>query len=87
VEEAHGNVAPQPFYASAEVDGSVPQLPQLLRLEEVAKALGTTEWYLRRLVAERRIPFIKVGYFVRFDPADVSRWLTAHRVKVVKHRP
>ena len=64
-----------------------PQPPQLLRMEEVAKALGTTERHLRRLVAERRIPFIKVGYFVRFDPADVSRWLAAHRVEVVKHRP
>jgi hypothetical protein len=27
---------------------------------------------VRRLVAERRIPYVKVGRFVRFDPADVS---------------
>lgn len=62
------------------------QLPELLRIDEVAKTLCTTERHLRRLVAERRIPFVKVGHFVRFDPADVLRWLTDHRVEVVERR-
>lgn len=53
-------ISPDP---SARLDKSTPaspQLPELLRIDEVAKALCTTERHLRRLVAERKIPFVKV---------------------------
>ena len=33
------------------------------------------EAHIRRLVAERRIPFIKWGHLLRFDPAEIERWL------------
>ncbi|MHB1554883.1 MAG: helix-turn-helix domain-containing protein [Acidimicrobiales bacterium] len=61
---------------------AAPPLPELVRLDEVAKALCVTERHLRRLIAERRIPFVKVGYFIRFDPHEIARWVTAHRVEV-----
>lgn len=61
-------------------------LPALVRMDTVAEALGVTERHIRRLVAERRIPFVKVGYFVRFDPREVARWLDAHRVEVLTPR-
>lgn len=61
-------------------DGAPADLPELVRMDVVAKALCVTERHLRRLVAERRIPFVKVGYFVRFDPNEVARWVAAHRV-------
>jgi excisionase family DNA binding protein len=51
------------------------QLPQLLTIEQLAAHLGVTPRHIRRLIAERRIPHLKVGRFVRFDPADVSTWL------------
>ena len=38
-------------------------------------ALGTTRRHVQRLVAERRMPFVKVGRFVRFDPAALDVWL------------
>src|SRR3954467_13957425 len=50
-------------------------LPQLLDMSEVAARLSTTERHVRRLVSERRIPFVRVGRFIRFDPADVAAWL------------
>lgn len=56
-------------------------LPELVRLEDVAQALGITERHVRRLVDERRIPFVKVGAFVRFEPAQVARWVEAQRVE------
>jgi len=31
-------------------------------------------------VFERRIPYYKVGRFIRFDPADLDRFLTQSRV-------
>ncbi len=58
--------------------------PPLLDTEGVAKALGVTPRHVRRLVAERRIPFVKVGRFVRFDPGSLDVWLDQLRVDVVR---
>jgi predicted DNA-binding transcriptional regulator AlpA len=35
------------------------------------------------LVDERRIPFCKIGKFVRFDPVDIDAWIAARRVDSV----
>ena len=42
----------------------------LIDCDRLALWLGVEVGFVRRLVAERRIPFIKVGKFVRFDPVD-----------------
>ena len=44
-----------------------------------------TPRHVRRLVAERRIPFFKVGKFVRFDPGELDVWLEQQRVEVIGH--
>jgi excisionase family DNA binding protein len=36
--------------------------------------------YVRRLVAERRIPYVKFGHLLRFDPVDLEEWIDAARV-------
>jgi excisionase family DNA binding protein len=54
-------------------------LPHLLTIDQLAEHLGVTQRHIRRLVAERRIPFLKVGRFVRFDPSDVGTWLDVTR--------
>jgi excisionase family DNA binding protein len=59
----------------------VRELPVLLDSVTLATRLGITERHVRRLVAERRIPFVKVGRFVRFDPAQVSAWLAEASVE------
>ena len=46
----------------------------------LARRLGVSTRFVRRLVAERRIPFVKVGAYVRFEPDDVHQWLAARRV-------
>jgi excisionase family DNA binding protein len=51
-----------------------------LDIVAVAERLGVTQRHVRRLVAERRIPYVKVGRFVRFDPADITDWIRAARV-------
>lgn len=53
---------------------------QLLDSEALPRRLNVTSRFVRRLVAERRIPFLKVGRSVRFDPADVDTWLEQARV-------
>jgi excisionase family DNA binding protein len=58
----------------------VDELSTLLDIGAVAERLSVTERHVRRLVAERRIPYVKVGRFVRFDPVDIADWITAARV-------
>jgi excisionase family DNA binding protein len=42
--------------------------------------LGVDECFVRRLVWERRIPYYKVGKYVRFDRAEVLEWVESNRV-------
>lgn len=51
----------------------------LVDLPTVADRLGVNHRYVRRLVAERRIPFIKFGHLLRFDPAEIDAWLDEAR--------
>jgi excisionase family DNA binding protein len=55
--------------------------PTLLTIEEVAAMLNVGPRFVRRLVAERRIAFHKVGHYVRFDTVDVAAWIAAGRVE------
>ena len=55
-------------------------VPKLLTIDELAERLGVTRRHIRRLVQERKVPFLKVGRFVRFDPAAISDWLDQSRV-------
>ena len=48
------------------------ELPQLLTMDALAKHLGVTHRHVRRLVDEKRVPYLKVGRLVRFDPAEVA---------------
>jgi excisionase family DNA binding protein len=58
----------------------VDELSTLLDIGAVAERLCVTERHVRRLVTERRIPYVKVGRFVRFDPVDIGDWISAARV-------
>jgi len=57
---------------------------RLLTMRQAAEQLGTTERHVRKLWATRRLPAIKVGALVRFDPADLDRWIDAHRVEAIR---
>ena len=56
------------------------RIPQLLSIEELSTRLGITVRHVRRLVAEKRVPYYKVGRLVRFDPAEIAQWLESRRV-------
>lgn len=61
-------------------------LPELLDIAAVAKHLGVNVRHVRRLVAERRIPFIKWGHLIRFDPDEIVEWLERNRRHVAVER-
>jgi len=69
------------------LDVSTPLRTPLLDSDAVAEALGVTPRHVRRLVTERRIPFLKVGRFVRFDPAALNVWLDEQRVEPMSSAP
>lgn len=54
-------------------------LRRLLSITEIADALGVEVRHVRRLVHERRIPFIKWGHLLRFDPEEIRSWIDHHR--------
>jgi excisionase family DNA binding protein len=51
----------------------------LLTITDVADRLNVQARHVRRLVAERRIPYVKWGHLIRFDPEEVERWLDDSR--------
>lgn len=54
----------------------------LLDVDQAAEHLTVTPRFVRTLVAERRVPFLKVGKFIRFDIEDLNAWLDDCRVDV-----
>lgn len=59
---------------------------RLLTCGEVAERLGTTERFPRRLVAERRIRFVRVGRHVRIPESAVDEMIAEGTVEPVRRR-
>jgi excisionase family DNA binding protein len=57
-------------------------LDRLLTVEEAAERLGTSTRFVRRLIFERRIAFVKVGRHVRIASSDLDAYIRAGRVEV-----
>ena len=53
--------------------------PELIDISTLAKLLGVGERYVRRMIAERRVPTVKVRRLVRFDLAEIRRWIEEQR--------
>lgn len=54
-----------------------------LTVEEAADYLNTSVRFVRRLIAERRIPFHKIGSHVRIAPVDLESFAQAGRVEPI----
>ena len=52
----------------------------LMTIEEVATHTGLSVHTLYAMVSQRRIPYVKVGRLVRFDPGHLEDWLAHHTV-------
>ncbi len=56
----------------------------LLTVEQAADYLNITDHFMRRLIRERRIPFLKVGRLVRLRRADIDAYLAGCSVPAVR---
>lgn len=54
-----------------------------LSVDQVAEVLGTSVRFPRRLIAERRITFVKVGRHVRIPESAVEAFIADHTVQPV----
>jgi excisionase family DNA binding protein len=61
-------------------------LDRLLTVEQVAERLGTSVRFVRRLVFERRIAYVKVGRHVRITARDLDVFIAAGRVDARRRR-
>lgn len=74
---AHSSTAPQNAMGKADHHMTA----QLLTIEDAAIRMGMSARYVRRLVAERRITFYRLGRAVRLKPADVDAFVSENRVE------
>ena len=58
-------------------------MERLLNIDEAAEALGTTSRFPRRLVAQRRIRFVRVGRHVRIPESAIAEFVEAGTVEPV----
>ena len=58
-------------------------MQKYLTVREAAAYLNTSDRFVRRLIAERRIAFHHVGRHVRFARSDLDAWLLAGRVEPI----
>jgi excisionase family DNA binding protein len=56
---------------------------RLLTVEAAAERMSTSERFIRRLIAERRIAFVKLGRYVRLAEADIAAFIEAGRVDAI----
>lgn len=56
----------------------------MLTVEQAAQRLGTKVRFVRRIIAERRIRFYKVGKYVRFHPDDLTDYIRQGRIDAIR---
>jgi excisionase family DNA binding protein len=54
---------------------------RLLAVEQAAEHMNTSVRFVRRLIAERRIAFVKLGRHVRISIFDIDAFVAAGRVE------
>ncbi|KUL48964.1 DNA-binding protein [Streptomyces violaceusniger] len=57
-----------------------------LSVTQVAELLGTTQRFPRRLVAERRIKYVKVGRHVRIPESVIQEYIDGNTVQPRRRR-
>ncbi len=53
---------------------------RLLTVEAAAERMSTSARFVRRLIAERRIAFVKLGRHVRISEADITAFIESGRI-------
>jgi excisionase family DNA binding protein len=68
-------------YALMSLASRVKATPHAMTAEELAKVLNVSRLTILRRAKRGTIPSFRVGSCVRFDPANISKWLVEMGVK------
>jgi len=68
-------------YTGSRARGRDHAMDSLLTAAQAADRLGTSVRFIRRLVAQRRIPYLKVGRHLRISSDDLDAFIAAGRSK------
>ena len=68
-------MATQPYIPDDRFEDVVPSRPGLLTAKDLAKMLAVSDKTVYSFVAKGRIPYLKIGSSVRFQPAAIRTWL------------
>lgn len=55
-------------------------MTSLIDLKTASEQLGLAKITIYKMVSARRIPHIKIGKRVLFDPQKLSEWIDEHKV-------
>ena len=58
----------------------------LITIREVAQYTGLSIHTLYAMVSQRRIPYVKLGGALKFDPVKLHEWIKAHSVMPMPER-
>ena len=61
-------------------------LTKLLSIRELADLLGLAEITVRKFCCAKKIPYIKLGGRVLFDPEKISAWIETQSIKPINGR-
>ena len=61
-------------------------MKKYLNIDEVAEYINKKKATVYQMTHMRKIPFIKIGGNLLFDPDDLDAWLDTQKIKVSKHR-
>lgn len=51
---------------------------KLINIQELEETYGFKRWTIRTYCSQRRVPFVKIGRRVFFDPAAIEAWIKEH---------
>ena len=62
-------------------------MQRLLNIEETASLLGLAIPTIYKAVCARKIPFIKIGGRLLFDPERIEEWINSKKVEPIERLP
>lgn len=58
-------------------------MPRLLRIQDAARYLSATTWFVETLIREKKIPSLIVGKRRVLDVVDLDAWIESEKAKSV----
>jgi len=58
-------------------------MQKLLHIEETSELIGLAVPTIYKAVCQKKIPFIKIGGRLLFDPERLKKWVDSHKVEPI----